>query len=76
MTTKAISPKKMIGVNLRTPYISDVTYVEGEVLESHDKVKNILYETRMRFVNLTPEAEFVIGKLMDYFLNGEKEGNE
>ncbi|MBF0384657.1 MAG: PilZ domain-containing protein [Candidatus Omnitrophica bacterium] len=76
VTTKKIAPGTFVGINLQTPYISEVTNVNGKILESHEKAKNIVYETRLQFEELKPEAEFVLKTLINYFLDGEKEKNE
>ena len=72
ITSKTYAPETKIGLELKTPYISDTTYLEGIVLESHEKVKNIIYETRLKFEDLKPQAEFLLAKVIDYFLSGGK----
>ena len=52
---------------------AELTHLEGVVLGSHEKLKNIIYETRLKFENLTPQAELVISRLIQYF---EKETGE
>ena len=59
-----------ISIELKTPYISDKTYVEGTVLESHERIYNILYETRLQFEKLNEQAEFLINKMVQIFQKG------
>ncbi|MBF0478897.1 MAG: PilZ domain-containing protein [Candidatus Omnitrophica bacterium] len=59
-------------LELQTPYLSEVTYLEGEVQESRQKVSDILFETRLSLKNMTPQAEFLIGKMVEFFANEEK----
>jgi len=76
VTSKPYLPDTVLGVELKTPYISETTYLEGIVLASHEKVKNMLYETRMRFNKLDPQSEFLLAKVINFFVNEqEKERN-
>ena len=43
-------------VELKTPYLVDITHLEGTVLESHEKIPNIIYETRLQFENLSSQG--------------------
>jgi hypothetical protein len=76
VTSQSLPAGLKIGVELRTPYLAETSHLYGEVLQSHDKVKGILYETRIRFEPLDPEAEFLLSKLIELFLNGDKTYHE
>ena len=54
VTSRKFNYGTSMGIELKTPYLSDTTYLEGVVLESHEKVKNMLYETRLQFNFLDP----------------------
>jgi len=71
VTTKAFDPATVIGIELKTPYLSDTTYLEGKVIQSHERVKNVIYETRLEFDTLSSEAEFLLNKMMDFFTSEE-----
>lgn len=73
VTTKKFEPGTAIGIELKTPYLADTTYLEGYVLESHEKVKNMIFETRLKFALLNPQAEFLLSKVIEFFMNGEKD---
>jgi hypothetical protein len=60
-----------LSLALQTPYVSETTYLSGIVLESHEKVTDMLYETRIEFTKLTPESKFLLNKLIEFFKNGE-----
>ena len=60
-----------LGIELKTPYVAETTYLEGVVLESHEKVRNMIYETRLKFEFLDPQGEFWVAKLIEFFVNGE-----
>ncbi|MDP8212219.1 MAG: PilZ domain-containing protein [Candidatus Zapsychrus exili] len=76
ITTKAFLPDTKIGVELKTPYLSDTTYLEGVVLESREKLKDILYLTRLEFDSLNPQAEHLITKMIEVFVNGGENDHE
>src|SRR3989338_4382734 len=63
-------------VELRTPYLVDITRLDGTVLDSHEKLSEIIYETRIRFASLTPQAEFLISKLEELFKKGIQGSHE
>lgn len=67
LTSKHYPPKTRIAIELKTPYLAGTTHLEGTVLESHEKLSNILYETRLEFDSLTSQAEFVLNKIVEYF---------
>ena len=73
ITTQKFEPSTPLQIELKTPYITDTTILEGIVLESQEKTKNMLYETRLQFVYLNTEAQYLLTQLMEYFINGEKE---
>ena len=70
ITTQAFASSTILGIHLRTPYLTEATYFEGVVLESNPKIKGLLYETRLEFKTLAPDAEFLLKKINEVFLNG------
>lgn len=76
ITTQAFEKSTHLCISLETPYLSETTYLEGLVLKSHEKATNLLYETRLQFACLDPQAEFVISKLIEFFMNGDAAKNE
>jgi len=76
VTSKKLASGTALGINVNTPYVSDTTYVEGTVLQSHEKVSGIVYETRFQYENLSPDAEFVLNKLISYFTSGDHDKDE
>ncbi|MFC1510340.1 PilZ domain-containing protein [Candidatus Omnitrophota bacterium] len=62
----------MLGINLKTPYISETTFFEGKVLGSNEKISALVYEIRIEFDQLNDDAKFLINKLMDVFLKDQE----
>ena len=72
VTSQRFDSGTQMGVELKTPYLADTTYLEGVVLESHEKVMDLIYETRLKFEFLNPQAEFLLAKLIEFFINEER----
>lgn len=75
ITTQPYEPSTTLSVELRTPYLADTTYLEGKVLESSEKITNLIFETRVKFESLDKQSEFLLFKLVELFEN-EKETND
>lgn len=75
ISSKQIPENTQLGLELRTPYISTTTYLQGIVLESQDKITGVLYETRLRFENLDPQSQLILQELMQYISNTEEKDN-
>jgi hypothetical protein len=71
ITSQSFNPATELVIELKTPYLAETTHLEGVVLESHVKMKNRIYETRLGFRDLDTEAKILLEKLMEYFLNGK-----
>ena len=74
ITSRAFEQGIKMGVELTTPYLAETTYLEGTVLGSHEKIKGMIYETRVMFEGLNPEAEYLLSELVEFFDDGKKEG--
>ena len=72
ITTRSYTRGTKLSIELKTPYLSDTTHLDGKVLESHEKVKNMIYETRFQFGKLSPQAEFILARMIDFFISGGK----
>jgi hypothetical protein len=56
----------LLGIELQTPFIKDSAYLEGKVLESKEKIANLIYEIRLEFVELSAESLNVLDKIERY----------
>ena len=71
VTSRKFEPGTKIGIELKTPYLAEATHLEASVLESHEKIRSMIYETRVKFESLDAEGEFILAKLIEFFVNGE-----
>ena len=76
VTTCGFKPGTRLGIELKTPYIAGSVYLEGDVLQSHEKMKHTIYETRLQFQRLETEAIVTLEKLMEFFKNDNEPYHE
>lgn len=72
ITSLSFNPGTRLVVELKVPHFSDMVNLEGEVLQSHEKIKNIIYETRVKFINLSSPGGAALDKIIS-FLQEEME---
>ncbi len=53
-------------IELKTPFLNDHVVLEGAVLDSREKIQGLLYEVRVQFHDLSPEAQEVLAKIEQY----------
>jgi len=73
VTEKPFPPGALLGIEIKTPFFSGLSSFEGRVLESHERIHGIVYETRIQFQNLTPDAETVLKQAIHFFEHNESE---
>ena len=66
VATQALDLQATIGVDLQTPFIANAVYLEGVVLECKEKIPNLIYEIRLEFCNISPEAMDILDKIERY----------
>ncbi len=71
ISSHPIANGTVLGLELKTPYVASVMHLEGVVLGSHEKAKNIIYEVRLAFQNLSEQSVVLLDKIMEVFM---KEG--
>ncbi len=74
ITSQGYATATKMGIELKTPFLADTVHVEGTILESREKVPDMIYEIRLSFDALSGEAELVLKKVVETFLkiSGEK----
>ena len=58
-----------MGIDLKTPYFAETVHVEGTVLDSKEKVRGMIFETRLAFDKLSEQAELILKKIVSTFSN-------
>jgi len=74
IASQKYEPSLKMGIELKTPYLSDMVHIEGTVLESHEKIPKMIYEIRLAFDQLTTDAEIILKRIVETFskIRGEK----
>ncbi len=67
ITSKAFEPGTRMMIDFKTPFESDFTQMEGVVQESNEKIKDLLYETRLTFLDLPPQVRQILEKIIKHF---------
>jgi len=68
VSMKGFESSTRLGIELKTPYISGTTYLEGSVVDCLEKMKDRVYETRLKFDPLEMETKIMLQKLIDFFI--------
>ncbi len=56
----------VLKMKLRLPEFSDFIIVQAQVIDSVQRVKDFMYETRAKFINTEKKVKEAIRKLVDY----------
>ena len=65
-STKPLAQGVIMLIEFRMPYVSDMISLEAQVLDSKEKVKNVVYENRLKYQNVSLEALIVLEKIENY----------
>ena len=53
-------------IELRTPYMAETVHLVGIILECQDKIPGILFQNRLKFLDVTPAAKAILEKIEKY----------
>jgi len=67
ITSQLFEPKSLLGIELKTPFMTELVYLEGSVLASQERIKDVIYETRLEFTELSIQAKFILKKLIEHY---------
>jgi c-di-GMP-binding flagellar brake protein YcgR len=67
-TDKRFAPGTMLRVRLRLPDSTDYISIKAEVIESKEIAKDVMYNTRARFVGVREDDKDFIRKIVEYNL--------
>ncbi len=71
-TDKKFKKDTVLKLKLRLPDSRDFIDVKVKVVGSMQRVKNIMYETRVKFIGITDEGKDSIKKIVEHTLKEEK----
>lgn len=73
VTTESFPPMTRLAVEFMTPYLTETSALTGVVIESTEKIPGLLFETRMKFENLSPVATKFLEEMISYFMLEDKD---
>lgn len=56
-------------IEMRTPFTTGTVLFEGVVLESRERIRNMIYDVRLEFRNVQPGAMEILEKIEQYGIN-------
>ena len=68
-STVELLPGTELIIELRTPYIADTIFLEGQILDCHERVKGMIFANRICFKNITPQAKDILDKIEKFNIN-------
>ncbi len=66
VSTRAFPVSIELIVEMRTPFTTGTVILEGVVLESRERIKNMIYDVRIEFRNVQPAAMDILEKIEQY----------
>jgi c-di-GMP-binding flagellar brake protein YcgR len=68
VTCKAYAPETLLSIELRTPFKEERIKLKGHVIESKETALNLIYDTRVKFLELDEDTKGVLSKTINLFL--------
>lgn len=62
----------ILAIDIRLPFFIDAIKFTGTVLESKEVVKDLIYDTRIQFLEIDPKAENIVKDTVGYYLKTQK----
>ncbi|MFP4472708.1 MAG: PilZ domain-containing protein [Candidatus Omnitrophota bacterium] len=67
VTERPFPPGTRMGIELKTPFCSQLTELTGTVLESQEKIPGIIFLTRFQFDQVNPQTEEILKQAIEFF---------
>jgi hypothetical protein len=69
--TSPLKSGEQLGIELKTPFLAETVYLQGEVLECREKIAQLIYEVRLKFKDPSTQAKEILAKVEQYAHKGE-----
>jgi hypothetical protein len=66
VSTHSLDPQTIVEIDLTTPFIANSLHLEGVVLESKEKISDLIYEIRVQFKDVPEHELAVLAKIESY----------
>ena len=67
-TNRFFAPGTKLALDIRLPYHTDPIMVIGQVLESREITKNLIYDTRVQFIGVDKKYKNVLIQTVDFYI--------
>ncbi len=71
-TNRGFEKGSSLTINIRIPFVPQKIKLKGEVIDSQEKVRDLIYETRVKFIKLDQEFFEKLGEFIQKNLNPEE----
>jgi hypothetical protein len=71
VATRSFEKSTVLLIEMRTPFTTGSIMLEGIVLESRERIKGMIYDVRLQFQNLPPQASDILEKIEYYGIKGK-----
>lgn len=67
-TNKLFGPGTLLAIDIRLPFLIEPLNLKGQVVDSKEVVKNLIYDTHLELIDADEETREVINKTVVYHL--------
>ncbi|MEW6102168.1 MAG: PilZ domain-containing protein [Candidatus Omnitrophota bacterium] len=67
-TNKQFAPGTHLALEIRLPFDPHPIMIVAKVLESREVTRNLIYDTRLIFINVDSKHRKIIGETVDYYM--------
>ncbi len=71
-TNRKFQPETKLALEIRLPFDPNPIMLIGRVVESHEIMKDMIYDTRLEFLAVDERHRKVIGQTVEYYLKKDK----
>lgn len=71
-TDRQFQPGAILRVGLRLPNSADYLYAKVKVIDSKERIKGVMYDTRAKFIGIRDEDKDAIKRIVEYNIRQEK----
>lgn len=71
-TNRDFPPGTILAIDIRLPFFIDAISLTGRVIDSKEVVKDLIYDTRILFLQIDPKAEGIVNDTVGYYLKTQK----
>lgn len=70
-TNRQFQPGTKLNLEIRLPFDPNPIVILGKVVESREIIKDLIYDTRLEFLDIDEKHKKIISETVDYYLKKE-----